>query len=390
MHRRATRGSVRAARATVISFLLLAAIGAVPANAQVGLSISTQYPAVSVQPGTSVSFSLQIEASTAVRVALSAQGVPDGWSATFTGGGNEIQAAYVQPDAATTVTLNVDVPAEATNGTSRITVVATGGGETVTLPLDLTAAVEAGGSVTLESDYPSLVGSTDDNFQFNLTLRNDTPQQLIFDLSATGPAGWTVTVQPSGQARAASVTVPAHGTQRLEATANPPTQTAADTYPITVQVSSGSHQATAQLGIQITGSVQMSLSSSDSRLNTTANAGGTRDFSVVVSNDGTSDLSAINLTGSGPSGWQITFDPATVDTLVAGDTATAVAHISPSADAVAGDYVVTLSAQATGTTKSIDVRVTVETPPIWGFVGVALILVAVGGMFWIFQRYGRR
>jgi len=390
MHRRASRGSVRAARATAISFLLLAAIGAAPANAAVGLSVSTPYPAVSVQPGTSVSFSLSIEASTAVRVALSAQGVPDGWSATFTGGGNEIQAAYVKPDAATTVSLSVDVPAEATDGTSRITVIATGGGETVSLPLDLTVAAEAGGSVTLESDYPSLVGSTDDNFQFNLTLTNDTPQQLVFDLAASGPAGWTVTVQPSGQARAASVTVPAHGTQRLEATANPPTQTPADTYPITVDVSSGSYQATAQLGIQITGSVQMSFSSSDSRLNTTANAGGTRDFSVIVSNDGTSDLSAITLSGSGPSGWQITFDPPTVDTLAASDTASAVAHISPSADAVAGDYVVTLTAQTTGTTKSIDVRVTVETPPIWGFVGVALILVAVGGMFWIFQRYGRR
>jgi uncharacterized repeat protein (TIGR01451 family) len=390
MHRRAGQGRVRATRAAAISILMLVAAGATPVNAQVGLTITTPFPAVSVQPGSSVSFNLSLQASAAVRVALSADGVPDGWTASFTGAGSEVQAAYVKPDEPTQVVLSVDVPADASPGSTKLTVAATGGGETARLELDLTTAAEAGGSVGLESDYPSLRGSTDGDFQFNLTLRNDTPQQLIFTLAATGPSGWDVTVQPSGQARAASVTVAAHATQRLEVTAKPPTQAAADTYPISVQAAAGSHEASADLSVEITGSVQMSLSGSDQRLNTTATAGDTRDFEVVVTNDGTSPLSAVQLTGRGPSQWQITFDPPSIDAIAPNDSATATAHIAPSGDAVAGDYVVTLSAQTADANESIDVRVTVETPPIWGIVGILLIVATLAGMLWIFQRYGRR
>jgi uncharacterized repeat protein (TIGR01451 family) len=390
MYRRAGHGVARAARATAISIFVLTVASVAPASAQAGLTITTPYPAVSVQPGSTASFTLTLEASETVRVALSADGVPDGWSVSFTGAGSEIQAAYVQPDTPTQVTLTVDVPADAAPGATQITVTASGGGETARLALDLTTAVEAGGTVTLESDYPSLRGPTDSDFQFNLTLRNDTPQQLIFTLSATGPAGWDVTAQPSGQARAASVTVAAHATQRIEVTATPPAQAPAASYPINVQAVSGGHQASADLAVEITGSVQMSLTSSDQRLNTTATAGSTRDFEVVVTNDGTSPLTAVQLSGTGPSQWQITFDPPAIDAVAPNDSVTATAHILPSADAVAGDYVVTLAAQTTDASESIDIRVTVETPPIWGIVGIVLILVTLGGMVWIFQRYGRR
>jgi uncharacterized membrane protein len=38
----------------------------------------------------------------------------------------------------------------------------------------------------------------------------------------------------------------------------------------------------------------------------------------------------------------------------------------------------------------MDVRVTVETPPIWGIVGILLVIVAIGGLVLVFRRYGRR
>jgi uncharacterized membrane protein len=52
--------------------------------------------------------------------------------------------------------------------------------------------------------------------------------------------------------------------------------------------------------------------------------------------------------------------------------------------------VVTLKASTQDTNQSIDVRVTVETSPIWGIVGALLILLALGGLAWVFRRYGRR
>jgi len=70
--------------------------------------------------------------------------------------------------------------------------------------------------------------------------------------------------------------------------------------------------------------------------------------------------------------------------------APATAHIPPSSNAVAGDYQITLSASNTDANESIDVRVTVETSPIWGIVGILLVVATIGGLVLVFRRYGRR
>lgn len=373
----------------VLCAWVVAGTGALPAAAQVGLTITTPFPSVSVQPGANATFELSITANEAVRVALAVEGVPEGWRASFTGGGNEVHAVHVQPRQAAQVSLEVDVGDTAVDRTE-LTVTASGGGETATLELELVPTTEAGGSVTLESDYPSLRGSTEDEFLFNLTLTNDTPQQQAFSLAASGPTGWEVAIQPAGEARAASVTVDARGTQRLELRATPPDEAESGVYPLTVEVSAGEHRASTELAVEVTGTIALRLTAPDERLNTTANAGATREYQVVVVNDGSSPLAAVQLSGRGPSEWEIAFEPESVDMLAPGQSTTAVARITPPGSAVAGDYVVTLSARTEGADESIEVRVTVETPPIWGIVGLLLIAAALGGMFLVFRRYGRR
>lgn len=363
---------------------------ATPAAAQTGLNITTPFPAVSVQPGESVSFDVSITAGEPTRATLSVDGLPDGWHGSLSGGGNEVQGVFVTPGAPATVTLAIDVADDAAADVVPVTVNARAGSESASLELDLTVAEEGGGTVSLESDYPSLRGTADTDFKFNLTLHNDTPGELTFGLEANGPAGWDVTIQPTGETRAASVTVGARGDQRLELTATPSAEAAAQSYPISVAVTAGDQQATADLAVEITGSVKMSLTTPDERLNTTANAGSARDFDVIVANQGTSPLEAVDLVGTGPSDWDITFDPPSVEQIAPGQSATVTAHITPSSNAVAGDYQVHLSASNADANESIDVRVTVETPPIWGIVGLLLVLATIGGMVLVFRRYGRR
>lgn len=361
-----------------------------PVAAQSGLAITTPFPAVSVQPGESVTFDLTVSADEATRAALTVDGLPDGWQGSLSGGGNEVQGVFVTAGAPATVTLAVDVAADATPGVVPVTVTGRAGGTSASLELDLTVAEEGGGSVSLDSDYPSLRGTADTDFKFNLTLHNDTPGELTFALEADGPAGWDVSIQPTGETRAASVTVAARGDQRLELTATPSAEAAAQSYPINVAVTAGDQQATADLAVEITGSVEMQLTTPDERLNTTANAGSPHDFDVIVANQGTSPLEAVDLVGTGPSDWEITFDPASVEQIAPGESATVTAHITPSSNAVAGDYQVHLSASNADANESIDVRVTVETPPIWGIVGILLVLAAIGSMVLVFRRYGRR
>jgi uncharacterized membrane protein len=383
-------GRVGARVAPIAALVLTLAGGATPVAAQSGLAITTPFPAVSVQPGASVSFELTVSAAEALRVDLALEDLPEGWTASLSGGGNEVHSVYVTPGSPVAVTLDVNVGDDAAPGDTTVNVVGRSGAESASLPLDLTVAEAAGGTVTLESDYPSLRGSVDQEFLYNLTLNNETPQQLTFALAAQGPQGWEVSIQPSGETRAASVTVDARANQRLEVTTTPPADTPEGSYPIAVDVAAGDHRATAELVVEVTGSVEMTLTTPDERLNTTANAGTATDFVSRVINGGTSPLTGVQLSGSGPSEWEITFDPEVIEEVPPGGSVDATAHITPSGNAVAGDYAVTLSATAESANESIDIRVGVETPPIWGIVGAALIAATLGGMVWVFRRYGRR
>jgi uncharacterized membrane protein len=288
------------------------------------------------------------------------------------------------------VTLDVKVPAEAMEGDTTITLTGKGGGETATLPVVVHVASQAGGSVELKADFPTLQGTPDQSFDFTLQLSNDTPQQLTFSLQAQGPTGWTVSAHPSSEATAASVAVDAGSQQGITVTAKPPADEATGDFPIALAAVSGDHTAQAQLGVHITGRVDMQLTTPDQRLNTNASAGTAKQFTVTVVNNGTSPLNGVALSGTGPTDWKVEFDPATLDQVGPNQAVNATANITPSANAIAGDYVVTLKADAQDANQSIDVRVTVETSPVWGIIGALLILVALGGLVWVFRRYGRR
>jgi uncharacterized membrane protein len=271
-----------------------------------------------------------------------------------------------------------------------VTVVGRAGTEMARLALDVTVVTADDGSVALTTEVPARSGAADEALEYAIELENDTPQQLTFELEAEGPRGWTVAVAPTGEEGATSVTVDARGTQTLTVTATPPAQATEGDYPLQVRATAGDRVVTADLLARVTGRVALEFGTADERLNATATAGSSTEVDVVVINSGTAVLSGIALSGDGPSEWEVTFDPEQLAAIPPGDSGTATATIIPSTNAVAGDYVVELSATGEGIDESIEIRVTVETAPLWSLVGIALILATLGGMVWVFRRYGRR
>ena len=141
----------------------------------------------------------------------------------------------------------------------------------------------------------------------------------------------------------------------------------------------------------ITGTFAMDLQTSDQRLNATVTAGGTTNLTLIVSNTGTADLAGVKLTSSPPRDWTVTFAPESVD-VAAGGTANVVATIKASNNALAGDYALAINARPAegNTTGSVSLRVTVETSPIGYVIGIAVLIIVGIGLFFVFQRYGRR
>lgn len=388
---RSSRSRLAGRVALLLGFLALAAGPAVPlVSAADTLTVTTPFPAVVAEPGTTATFKLTVGVTTASRVDLKTTGVPSGWTVRFLGGGLVVDGAYVDPKVATDLSLSVEVPQGTAAGTSTITVQATSGSLTATLPLSLRVADAAAGAVTLTSDFPKLSGPSSSAFTFNLTLHNDTAADATFSMDTAGPAGWTVTAKPAGQAQATSATVAAGSTGGITVSATPPTDVAAGTFPVKVTVTGGGKTATTDLQVIITGVYTMTVSTPDQVLSTTANAGTEKDFQITIANTGTAPITNVKPTASAPTSWTITFNPPTVASIDPKKQVTVTAQITPTSDAIAGDYAVTMTATGAEANGNTDIRVRVETPQFWWIVGVVLIAGTFAGLYWVFRTYGRR
>lgn len=385
-------GRVRVASALVAASTILAVVAA-PVAADDGLEITTPYTAVAVAPGSKVSFDLTVTSVRTADVALSLAGVPAGWTASILGGGNVVEGVAVSPDEDGTVRLDVEVPADAAATTGSIRVTGSGGGASDTLTVAVRVDAAAAGDISLTTSTPALTGASDASFSFDLQFKNDTAQDVTLSVAATGPdAGWDVTATLTGETQAASTVVEAGSTQNVTVAATAPTDVTAGAYPISVTATAGERTVTADLAIQITGSYAMNLSTPNDVLSASGSAGAATTQAFEITNTGTAPLTEVKLTATPPTGWEVTFDPEAVLTIAPDATETITATITPSGEAVAGDYVVTFSGSAAegGADATAQIRFTVETSPIWALVGLGIIVLILGGLFYVFRTYGRR
>jgi uncharacterized membrane protein len=369
---------------------LFATLAAPVSMAAPDLGLSTPYPAVAVGPGSKVSFDLTVTSSVQRRVALSISGAPTGWTAVIRGGGFVVDGVTAGGSSRPEVRLDVSVPSEVEARTYALVVTATAGGETARLPLSLRVAPSAVGDVSLTTDFPTLRAAADATFTFNLTLANDTAEDLTFNVTATGPEGWNVQASLTGQTQAASAVVKAGSTTGISITADPPDTVPAGNYPISVVALAGSRRVTGELGAEVTGSNKLTLTTPDQRLSNRGSVGGPITQQLVVQNDGTSAVDNVKLSATAPSNWKVTFSPETIPQVGPQQKQTVTATVVPSNDAIAGDYVVSFDATTGQTSAKQDIRFTIETSALWGILGVVLILAVLGGLFWVFRTYGRR
>ncbi|MEX2136595.1 MAG: NEW3 domain-containing protein [Chloroflexota bacterium] len=384
-------GRRRGAPLAAIGLFLSSTLALAPAAMAAGATLTTPYPSIVVAPGSTVGFDIAVTGTANQQVALSVSGLPAGWVATLRGGGYVVSGVQTDVDGIATVRLEIDIPATATDGASTVTVAAVAGGVRSTLPLSIQVSTAASGEVTLASDYPSLQGASGTTFTFNLTLRNESSEDLTFAVTAVGSEGWEVNATLTGQTQAASAVVKASDSAAVSVSATPPTDVAPDTYPINVRATVGDRTIDAELSVVVTGTTALTLTTPDQRLSNSGAAGSSITQQLLVHNDGTQPLEAVVVSATAPTDWTVTFSPSdTIDSIAADDDATITATIVPSNDAIAGDYVVTYRAQSPDADGSVEIRMTIETSPLFGFVGLALIALVLFGLWWVFQRYGRR
>ena len=383
----------RAASLTFVLALLLSLT--LPASAAgAALEMSTTYPGKSAKAGDSLSYAIDLYNGTdsGYTAELSVVSLPEGWNGWFEGGSAEISHVYVKSGSnSSAATFQLEIPADAADGVYTVELRADSGAYVSDLTLTLNVTAEELGSSAMTTQYASQEGAAGTGFTFSTTIQNNTPNEQNYSFSANAPTGWTVTFMPSGETtQVAAISVPARSSQTMDVVVVPVANVEAGDYIIPVSAISATEALETELTVSITGTYILTLSTPSGRLSFDAVANKESTVSLTVSNQGNVDLQNVNLTSSAPTGWTVEFSESTIDLLEAGASKEITATVNPSEDAMSGDYAMTLSAKNTEISDSAEFRVTVETETVWGIVGVALILVAGAGLWFVFRKYGRR
>lgn len=386
----------------VVVLMLFAASFSAPALAQGGdetasspapqpLTVFTRYPVQEIALGETVNFTLTLRGGNTPQIVnLDTQDLPEGWTATFRGGGDVIRAAYVEPEDDTTVDLRVEPPANVEAGSYSFTVVAQGDNQQAELPIELVVKEKLPPRLTLDVDLPTLRGAPDSTFRYNATLKNEGDEDLTVNLVADTPQGFQTTFKLSGQ-DVNSLPIAANETKKLDIEVKPFGELPADTYQLKVLAQGGEAQAEADLTAEVTGQSELSVTAPDGRLSGQAYAGEQTPLKLIVQNNGSAPARNITLNASPPNGWEVELEPKTIAELGAGKQLEVTANVQPAEQALAGDYMVTVRAQPEeGAAKSADFRIAVLTSTMWGAAGVGLIGVAVVVVGLAVMRFGRR
>lgn len=355
------------------------------------LSLYTAYPSRIIGVGEVVTIPLKLRAGEAQTVSLEVSDLPDGWDASFRGGGQLVDAVYVDGVNEASVDLRLDPTTAAEPGTYSLTVLASGKNEKSELPLQFTIKAKLPPRLSITVDgLPTKRGAPDASFSFSASLKNEGGEDLLVELSATQPDNLAVTIQSAGQ-EVAELELAANETKSLSIKADPLISLPAGTYPFSVLATAGDVNAQLDLSIEVIGEGNLSITTPDGRLSGQAYAGQENPIKIELANNGTAPLRGIELTSSAASGWSVTFDQPQIAEIPAGQSVEVTAQVKPPDKAVAGDYIVTVNARPLDSKmESADFRITVRTSTLWGVAGLGLIALSVGVVGVAVFRFGRR
>ncbi|GEL77752.1 COG1470 family protein [Tenuibacillus multivorans] len=372
--------------------LLFSFIQPITSNAAGGITLFTPYTGLSVTPGESLSYDIDVtnDSAQVQQLDLSLQDLSGEWNYSISAGGQSINQLSVAPNQAQTFTIDLDVPLQIDQGSYTFNVVAQSNtGATTTLPITVNITEQGTFQTELTVDQPNMEGDADATFSYSLELSNKTAEEQNYSLQADAPEGWQVNFKADGS-DVTSVKVKSRESKTVDVEVNPSEQVKRGTYEIPVIAQSGQTNSEVVLESVVTGTYDLNLTTSDGRLSADIQAGDDTNLDLVVKNEGTSDLSEISLSSSTPPEWNVEFSQDKIEQLKAGESVNVQATVHASDQAIAGDYVMTITANAPQSTSKADFRMSVKTSMLWGWIGVFMIVAVAASLFFLIRKYGRR
>lgn len=370
-----------------LPFLLVMLSGSLTVTAQ-SLRLYTPYPEITVPPGETIDYSIDLinNGASIATAEVTVDGIPETWSYTLRSGGWSARRISVLPGEKKTLNLKVELPYDIDKGSYTFRVLAR---NHAVLPITIEVSEKGTVKTEFTADQGNMQGHATSNFNYKTKLENQTGEKQLYALTSHAPRGWTVVFKPNYQ-QASSVEIEPGQSKDISVEIKPPYNVKAGKYTIPVMATTGSSSARLELEADISGSYGVELTTPDGRLSEKITAGRRRNLELMVRNSGSTDLNSVRMTAVKPRGWEVNFTPDTIPFIAAGESTQIRAEVKAYGKAIPGDYVINLTAQTPEINADASFRMSVRTPMLWGWLGILIILSAIGTVYWLFRKYGRR
>lgn len=182
---------------TTFSFLFLLVLTGLTAtntnaaDEKTSVTLYTPYTEVSVPPGQSIKYSIElINNSTEVKDAsIRITGLPRSWDYSLKSGNYNIEQLAVLPGEKKTFTLDVQVPLKVNKGHYHFNVEAEGES---TLPLTVAVSKQGNFKTEFTTEQDNMSGHSNSSFTFKANLSNSTDEKQVYAMQAHAPRGWDV------------------------------------------------------------------------------------------------------------------------------------------------------------------------------------------------------
>ncbi len=363
-----------------------------------GISIYTEYSGLSIPQGESVRMDLTADnrGKRDEDIILTLTTVPPGWKTSIKGPTYAVNSVTVPARKTRTLTFSADPPKGVKQGAYHFQIDArTADGKfTSTQKISVTVKPKAPASedFTVTTSYPMLKGQPDTKFEFSLDINNKSESDKNFSLTAQAPEDWDVSFKPAYEEKQiSSLRIKGSQSQSVSVVVNPPKNATAGTYPRNVTIGTGEKKAEVKLAVALSGTYQLDAGTPSGLLSLDASQGKPSNLSIYVKNSGTAVNHNIALSSFKPENWKVEFKPEKIDALEPGALKQVEVTITPSAQALVGDYSVTISVDGEkGSSKSVELRVGVKASSAWGWIGLGLIILVIAVLGGLFLKLGRR
>jgi uncharacterized membrane protein len=382
----------------LISLIILCNLAVINIKAETRtIKLSTPFPKIEFAAGQKIRFKIDVENTGSVSEILdiSAKG-PSDWEITMKSDLYQIKSIYVDVDEKKTFTFEANAPQGEAAGNYTFSLTAISRDkvitETLELMVELPVTVTESG-LTLTASYPSLEGAVGENFEFRVNVINKANQDKIIFFTAEHPENWDVNFKPRfGSSVVRSLEFLAGENDVIVIDIAPPPDVEPGNYDVTVFAETDEVRESLTFNIFVIGSYSLNFRPSNNRVSFDVLQGKPQIISLNITNTGSAPLEKIILFSQQATDWDVNLEYSEIPFLESSASRQVRVSVTPPADTIPGDYVVTLycSVQERGISETLNYRATVKGSSTWGFLGIGLIAVLAILLALIIMRLGRR